>query len=69
MIAAFETVNKIKVPDTIAQRREADVVSCYTETSYAKELLNLEANLGLNDMFYDNWNWQSKNPQRFHWFR
>jgi len=66
MIAAFETVNKVKVPHKIAQRREGDVASCYADTSYAKELLNWEANLGLNDMCRDSWNWQSKNPKGFH---
>jgi len=65
LIAAFETVNKVKVPYKIVQRREGDVASCYADTSYAKELLNWEVNLGLNDMCRDSWNWQSNNPNGY----
>jgi len=66
MIKAFETINNVKVPYKIVKRREGDVASCYADTSHAKELLNWEAKLGLNDMCYDSWNWQSKNPNGFH---
>ena len=66
MIKAFENVNNVKVPYKIVQRREGDVASCNADTTYAKELLNWEANLGLNDMCRDSWNWQSKNPKGFH---
>ena len=66
MIKAFETVNNVKVPYKIVQRREGDVASCYADTTYAKELLNWKANFGLNDMCRDSWNWQSKNPNGFH---
>ena len=65
LIAAFETVNKVKVPYKIVKRREGDVASCYADTSYAKELLNWEVNLGLNDMCRDSWNWQSNNPNGY----
>jgi len=65
LIAAFENVNKVKVPYKIFQRREGDVASCYADTSYAKELLNWEVNLGLNDMCRDSWNWQSNNPNGY----
>ena len=47
MIKAFEAVNNVKVPYKIVKRREGDVATCYADTSYAKELLNWEANLGL----------------------
>ena len=65
MIETFETVNNVKVPYKIVQRREGDVASCYADTSYAKELINWEANLGLNDMCRDSWNWQSNNPNGY----
>ena len=65
MIAAFEAVNNVKVPHKIVQRREGDVATCYADTTYAKEFLNWKANLGLNDMCRDSWNWQSKNPKGF----
>jgi UDP-glucose 4-epimerase len=65
MIAAFETVNNVKVPHKIVQRREGDVAICYADTSYAKELLNWEAALGLNDMCRDSWNWQTKNIEGY----
>ena len=65
IIETFETVNNVKVPYKIVQRREGDVASCYADTSYAKELINWEANLGLNDMCRDSWNWQSNNPNGY----
>jgi len=65
MINAFETVNNVKVPHKIVPRREGDVATCYADTSFATALLNWEANLGLNDMCRDSWNWQSKNPNGF----
>ena len=65
MIAAFEAVNNVKVPHKITQRRDGDVATCYADTSYAKELLNWEASLGLEDMCRDSWNWQLKNPSGY----
>jgi len=65
IIETFETVNNVKVPYKIVQRREGDVASCYADTSYAKELLNWKAKLGLNDMCRDSWNWQSNNPNGY----
>ena len=65
MIKAFEAVNNVKVPYKIVQRREGDVATCYADTTYAKEFLNWKANLGLNDMCRDSWNWQSNNPNGY----
>lgn len=65
MIAAFETVNNLKVPHKIVERRKGDVAACYADITYAKELLNWKACLGLNDMCRDSWNWQSNNPKGF----
>ena len=65
MIETFEIVNNVKVPYKIVQRREGDVAICYAETSYAKELLNWKAKLGLNDMCRDSWKWQSNNPNGY----
>ena len=65
MIAAFEAVNNVKVPHKITQRRDGDVATCYADTSYARELLNWEATLGLDDMCRDSWNWQLKNPSGY----
>jgi len=58
-------MNNVSVPHKIVQRREGDVAISYADTTHAKELLNWDAKLGLNDICYSSWNWQSKNPNGF----
>jgi len=53
------------VPYEIAPRREGDVAVCYAGVSYAEQLLNWRAELGLPTMCLDVWRWQSTNPNGF----
>jgi UDP-glucose 4-epimerase len=62
MISAFERVNGVKVPYSVTDRRPGDVPACYADTSLAETLLGWVAQLGIDQMCEDSWNWQSKNP-------
>lgn len=53
------------VPYTIVDRRGGDVAAVYADPSFAKEFLNWEAKLGVDEMCRDTWNWQSKNPKGY----
>lgn len=61
MVNAFEKVNGVRVPYTIAQRRFGDVAELYADSSKAKRLLGWEAKKGLEDMCRDTWEFQKRN--------
>lgn len=65
MVKAFETSNNIKIPYVIAARREGDVAECYADPKKAKDTLHWEAELNLEDMCRDTWNWQKNNPNGY----
>ena len=65
MVKAFEVASGKKVPYEIVDRRPGDVDACYADPVYAREVLDWEAKLTLDDMCRDSWNWQSKNPQGY----
>lgn len=48
-----------------AGRREGDIATLYADPTFAKEYLGWEANLGVEDMCTDTWNWQSNNPNGY----
>ena len=49
-------VNKIDVNYKITARRPGDIDACYADPTYAKEKLNWEANLGIEEMCEDAYN-------------
>lgn len=61
LVKTFEKVNDIEVKYVIAPRRSGDVAACYADPSYAKEKLNWEAELGIEDMCRDSYRFVSKN--------
>ena len=65
LVNAFIKVNNIDVPYKIVERRPGDVATCYSDPKKAKELLNWEAQFGVEDMCRDTWKWQSQNPQGY----
>jgi UDP-glucose 4-epimerase len=65
MIAAFERVSGRKIAYTIAPRRQGDIACAYADPSFAARELGWKAELGLDIMCRDTWNWQSKNPQGY----
>lgn len=65
MVRAFEKASGKKVAYQIVDRRPGDVAACYADPALARELLGWQANLGIDEMCRDTWNWQSKNPNGY----
>ena len=65
MVKAFEKASGQTIPYKIKARRNGDVAECYADVSKAKELLNWEAKLDIDDMCRDAWRWQSQYPDGF----
>ena len=65
MVKAFSEQNKVDVPYKLVERRPGDVAACYANADKAKNELNWQAELTLEDMVKDSWNWQSKNPNGY----
>ena len=65
MVKAFEKASGQTIPYKIMARRDGDVAECYADVSKAKELLNWEAKLDIDDMCRDAWRWQSQYPNGF----
>src|SRR5690554_5703330 len=65
MITAFEQASAQKVPYKISPRRAGDIAQCYAQPDKAKQQLNWQAKLGLQQMMEDTWRWQSQNPNGF----
>ena len=57
IVNTFKRVNNIDVNYKIVDRRPGDIDACYADPSYAKEKLNWEANLGIEDMCKDAYNY------------
>jgi UDP-glucose 4-epimerase len=60
LVGAFEKVNKIYIPYEIVDRRLGDVAVSYADVSKAKNELNWEAELTIDDMVRDAWNYEKK---------
>ena len=65
ILKAFEKASGQTIPYKIMPRRDGDVAECYADVSKAKELLNWEAKLDINNMCRDAWRWQSQHPNGF----
>lgn len=63
IIETYKNVNKVNVPYKIVGRRDGDIAECYADPTKAKELLNWEANLTLNDMVRSAHNFIIKNKK------
>lgn len=60
VIKSFEKVTGLKLNYKIGPRREGDVISIYSDTKKANEVLGWKANRSLDDMMLSAWNWQKK---------
>jgi len=56
IVNAFMKVNNINVNYKIVDRRPGDIDACYADPEYAKEKLDWEAKLGIEDMCRDAYN-------------
>lgn len=57
MVKAFEKVTGKEVKYKIVPRRAGDIATCYADPKKAKEELGWEANLGIDEMCKDSWNY------------
>ena len=62
---SFVKVNGVDVPYQIVARRPGDIATCYADPAKSAEKLGWKAELGLDDMCRDAWNWQKNNPMGF----
>lgn len=65
MVHTFETVNQVRVPYEIAERRPGDLAVCYADPTKSREVLGWMAEYTLQDMCRDSWNWQFHNPNGY----
>ena len=61
IVNTFIKVNKVDVPYKIVDRRPGDIASCYADSSKAYKELGWKAELGLEDMCRDSYNYILKN--------
>jgi len=61
LIKTFEKVNRIKIPFSIAPRRDGDVSFLVADASKALIYLNWKTKYNLEDMCRDGWNWYKQN--------
>lgn len=65
VVKAFEKASKKKVPYKIVERRAGDIDKCFSDTSYAEEVLGWKATKGIGEMCKDIWKWQLNNPNGY----
>ncbi len=65
IVKSFEKVTGIKIPYQIKPPRNGDIAACYADASKALKELGWKAELGIDDMCIDAWNWQKKNPDGY----
>ncbi|WP_028273530.1 UDP-glucose 4-epimerase GalE [Atopococcus tabaci] len=65
VVKAFEKASGQAVPYEIADRRAGDIGTSYADASKAERELGWKAELGIEDMCRDSWNWQKNNPNGY----
>lgn len=61
LISAFESVNGVKIPYEITERRPGDLAECYAGTEKAEAELSFFAKRGIEEMCRDAWRFAKKN--------
>ena len=56
LVKSFEKINGVKVPYKIVGRRDGDIASCYADPTKAYKELGWKAELGIEDMMRDSYN-------------
>ena len=60
VLHAYEKACGHKIPYQIKDRRPGDIATCYADTNKAKELLDFESQLDIEEMCADSYNFYSK---------
>lgn len=63
MIKAAEKASGTTIPYEITGRRAGDIASCWADTAFAEERLGWKAELGLERMCSDGWEWEQRSSQ------
>lgn len=62
---AFQNASGVEIPFVIDPRRPGDPDEVYANAEKAAEILGWRAQLSIEDMCRDTWNWQSNNPNGY----
>ena len=65
IIKAFETSTGKKIPFKVVGKRQGDIAELYADTSYAREILDWQADFNIFQMCEDSWRWQKMNPDGY----
>lgn len=65
MVDGLKRASGRDIPVKKLARREGDTATCYADPSLAKSLLGWEAELGIEEMCRDQWNWRVNNPNGY----
>jgi UDP-glucose 4-epimerase len=65
IVKTFEQVSGVGIPYKISPRRLGDLPIIYADTTKAEKELGWKAELGIQAMCKDAWNWQEQNPQGY----
>ena len=65
IVKTFEQVSGVSIPYKISPKRLGDLAVIYADTSKAEKELGWKAELGVQAMCKDAWNWQKQNPQGY----
>ena len=62
---AFQNASGVEIPFVIDPRRPGDPDEVYADAGKALEVLGWKADLGVDEMCRDTWNWQKNNPNGY----
>ena len=65
IVRAFEEASGQKIPYKFTDRRPGDIAEYFADPSKAFQEINWKANLGIDKMCLDAWNWQRNNPNGY----
>ena len=65
LVNTFKKVNNIDIEYKIVKRRPGDIDACYADPSFAKKELNWKAELDIEDMCKDAYNYVNKEKNKF----
>lgn len=62
---AFERMNAVSIEERLVGRRAGDVAKSYADSRLARKLIGFECKKSIDEMCFDTWNWQIKNPNGY----
>lgn len=63
IVTSYEKACQKEIPRVFAPRRAGDIAEFYANNEKAKKLLNWNAELGIDEMCADSWNFTKNNPE------